>query len=291
MKTGVTAATGQLGQKLLTELAALAGAENVVGIARSPARTPDTTFAMRTGDYTQADDWPEALAGLDTVIIVSAPVGPWDRVQMHRNVIAGAVAAGVRKLLYTSVIGNGRESETLYAPVAAVNRQAEADLQTSGLDWCVPRNGLYLEFDVAHIVNAAEGDGIFRNNGGDGRCGYITRDEIACATARLALDDRHNGKIFNLVGECLTQAELVAMVNDICGLQVRYEAITDEQCYARLEPTRGEAVANMLTGCYQCIRNGAYDVTSDFAAAAGRSPKPVPQQIREIVTNPTARTP
>jgi NAD(P)H dehydrogenase (quinone) len=285
MKTGVTAATGQLGQKLLTELAGLAGADNVVGIARSPDNAVATAVEMRGGDYLQAEDWPGALAGLDTVILVSAPVGPWDRVQMHRNVIEGARQAGVRKLLYTSVIGNGRESETLYAPVAAVNRQAEADLQSSGLDWCIPRNGLYLEFDVAHIINAAEGDGIFRNNGGEGRCGYITRDEIAYATARLALDDRHNGKLFNLVGECLTQAELVAIVNDACGLQVRYETITDEACFAGLEPDRGEAVANMLTGCYQCIRNGAYDVPSDFAAAADRNPKTVPEQIREIVTN------
>ena len=83
----------------------------------------------------------------------------------------------------------------------------------------------------------------------------------------------------------MTQAELVNMVNDSCGLQVRYETISDEQCFARLEPERGEAVANMLTGCYQCIRNGAYDVPSDFAAAAGREPKSVSQQIHEIVTN------
>ena len=93
-------------------------------------------------------------------------MGPDDRVQMHRNVIGGAKRAGVRKLLYTSVIGNGLEDDTLFAPVQAVNRQAEEDLKRSGLEWVIGRNGLYLEIDVEHIVAAAQEGGVFRNSGG-----------------------------------------------------------------------------------------------------------------------------
>jgi len=282
MTIAVTAASGHLGELLLRELVAAVGASQVVGIARSPEKISVAGIDKRAGDYANRDCWPELLKGIETVILVSSPAGPWDRVQMHRNVIDGAKAAGVRKLLYTSVIGNGKEADTLYAPVAAINRQAEADVQASGLQWVIPRNGLYLEFDVAHIVNAGQEGGVFRNNGGEGRCGYITRDELAYATAKLALDDCHNGKIYNLVGDCHTQAELVAMVNEVYNTNVRYEAFSDEECFAKLEPVRGEIVANMLTGCYQCIRTGAYDVPSDFEAAAGRPARPVQQQIRDI---------
>jgi NAD(P)H dehydrogenase (quinone) len=281
MKVAVTAASGNLGQLLLPELVQLIGADNVVGIARSPEKITVSNIETRQADYENAADWPTVLQEIDTVVLISSPAGPWDRVQMHRNVIEGAKAAGVRKILYSSVIGNGKEADTLYAPVAAINRQAEQDIQDSGLEWSIPRNGLYLEFDIAHIVNAATEDNIFRNNGGEGRCGYITRNEIAVATAQMAVDDQHNSKIYNLVGECHTQAELVQMVNEVYGLKVRYEAISDEQCFTKLEPTRGKIVANMLTGCYQCIRNGAYDVESDFATAAGRPPKSVKQQISE----------
>jgi NAD(P)H dehydrogenase (quinone) len=222
------------------------------------------------------------LEGIDTVVLVSSPAGAGDRVQMHWNVIEGGVLAGVRKMLYTSVIGNGKEADTRYAPFAAINRQTEVALQASGLEWVIPRNGLYLEFDVAHIVNADKDNGIYRNNGGDGRCGYITRNEIAFATAKLALDESANSKIFDLVGDCHTQAELVTMVNHVYGTNVRYEIFSDEECYAKLKPVRGETVANMLTGCYQCIRNGAYDVSSDFAAATGRPAKSIKDQIIEI---------
>jgi NAD(P)H dehydrogenase (quinone) len=284
MKIAVTAASGNLGRLIVTELANTIGAANVVGIARSPEKTGIAGIETRAGDYADAAIWPEILDGIDTVVLVSSPAGPWDRVQMHWNVIEGGALAGVRKMLYTSVIGNGKEALTRYAPVAAVNRQTEADLQASGMEWVVPRNGLYLEFDVAHIVNAHKTGGVFRNNGGEGRCGYISRPEIAYATARLALDDQHNGQILNLVGDCHTQAELVALVNDVYGTQVRYEAISDEECYAKLEPVRGPIVADMLTGCYQCIRTGAFDVASDFLAAAGRPAKTVRQQIEEMLT-------
>lgn len=282
MKLAVTAASGNLGQLVLTELVRLIGADNVVGIARSPEKITVADIEIRKGDYENAADWPTALQGINTVVLISSPAGPWDRIQMYRNVIKGAKTAGVRKMLYTSVIGNGKEADTLYAPMAAINRQAEQDLQDSGLQWAIPRNGLYLEFDIAHIVNAANKDNIYRNNGGKGRCGYITRHEIAVATAQMAIDDKHNGKIYNLVGDCHTQEELVQMVNEVYGLKVCYEEISDQACIDKLTPVRGEIVANMLTGCYQCIRAGAYDVASDFAAATGRPAKSIIQQIAEL---------
>jgi NAD(P)H dehydrogenase (quinone) len=282
MKLAVTAASGNLGKLLLTELVRLVGADNVVGIARSPEKITTSNIETRQGDYQRAADWPDALQGIDTVVLISSPASPQDRVQMHRNVIEGSKHSGLRKMLYSSVIGNGLEQDTLYAPIAAINRQAEQDLQDSGLAWAIPRNGLYLEFDVAHIVNAANEDNIYRNNGGGGRCGYITRDEIAVATAQMAIDDQHNGKIYSLVGDCHTQAELVQMVNEVYGIQVSYAEISDQACIDKLTPIRGEIVANMLTGCYQCIRNGAYDVASDFEAATGRPAKSIIQQIAEI---------
>jgi NAD(P)H dehydrogenase (quinone) len=285
VKIAVTAASGNLGRLLLRELVGLTGADKVVGIARSPAKIAIDDIDTRSGDYTRPQDWPSALQGVDTLVLISAPTGPWDRVEMHRHVIAGARQAGVRKILFTSVIGNGKEADTLYAPVAALNRQTEQDIQSSGLEWTIARNGLYLEFDIAHIVNAAKADGSYKNNGGTGRCGYISRNELAYATARMAVDDQHNGHIYNLVGECHTQAELVQMVNDIYGIDVRYEEISDQACIDKLSPVRGELVANMLTGCYQCIRTGAYDVSSDFEAASGRPALSVIDQIKNYKAN------
>jgi NAD(P)H dehydrogenase (quinone) len=285
MKVAVTAASGNLGKATLKYLIAEIGADNVVGIARSVDGISTPGIEKRCGDYNSREDFTEAFRDIDTVVLISAPVGDWDRVAMHRNVIGAARGAGVGKMLFTSIIGNGKEEGTWFWQTQQVNRQAELDLQNSGLEWVVARNGLYLEKDLRHIVQA-NNTGVYRNVVGDGRCGYITVDELAYATAKLALDDRHNGQIFNLVGESLSQAGLVDLANRIYGMNVRYETISDEDNIAVLmkDPkiaVRGEKVAKMLTGCFQAVRVGAFDVESDFERAAGRPVKPTSQMIEE----------
>lgn len=286
MKIAVSAASGRLGHALLRALLADTTAENIVAIARSPEKVRTDGVEKRSGDYNSVASMAAALAGIDTLIMISAPVGDWDRVLLHRNVIEAARQAGVRKIVFTSVIGNGQEQDTWFWGAQQVNRQAEEDLKSSGLEWVIARNGLYLEMDLRHIIHA-NASGVYRNVGGEGQCGYITIDELAFAIARLARSDRHNGQTFNLVGQNLSQAKLVQLANDVLGLKVRYETLSDEANIALLMQdekiaVRGQDVARMLTGCFQCVRNGAFDVRSDFEAAAGRPVKTTRQMMEEL---------
>ncbi|MBT8442006.1 MAG: SDR family NAD(P)-dependent oxidoreductase, partial [Gammaproteobacteria bacterium] len=185
-----------------------------------------------------------------------------------------------------SIVGSGIEKDTWFWPTQLVNRQAEVDLQESGLDWVVARNGLYLEKDLAHIVHSRDA-GVYRNIVGDGLAGYITVDELAYATAKLAISASSNGQIYDLVGDSLSQARLVELANQVYGMNVRYQMISDEENIAELmkDPkiaARGEHVAKMLTGCFQAVRVGAFDVESDFERAAGRPVKPTLQMIEEL---------
>jgi len=285
MKIAVTAASGGLGKAILKYLVEDIGAGNVIAVARSPDKVDAQDIDKRRGDYLSVMELVDAFADIDTVVMISAPVGDWDRIVMHRNVIEAAKQASVRKIVYTSIVGNGKEQETWYWPAQQVNRQTEIDLEDSGLDWVIARNGLYLEKDLANIVNA-KNTGLYRNIAGDGKCGYITVDELAYATVKLAIDDRANGQIFNLVGDSLTQARLVDMANQVFDMKVRYETISDEENIAELMrhpriAARGEQIAKMLTGCFQAVRAGAFDVASDFERAAGRTVKPTLQMIRE----------
>jgi|GEM_PF-192762 len=297
-KIAVTAASGYLGRAILERLKQLLEVQytpqgslldgstdetgRLIAVARNPDKLTECGVEIRAGDYGSVAAMEAAFAGVDTVVFISSPAGAGNREQLHRNVIDAGVAAGVRKMIYTSVIGNGDEMNTWYAPMAQVNRQAEADLQASGLIWIAARNGLYLEFDVAHIVNAAA-EGVFRNNGDEGYCAYVTRTELAIAYGHLVLEDHCNNQVLNLVGDAYTQAQLVAMVNAQAGLEVGYEMSSDEVCLAALEPKRGKEVAAMLVGCYQAIRNGAFDVPSDFETIAGVSCKPIQLQIAEVL--------
>jgi len=286
MKVAVSAASGALGTKTLNCLVEDIGAGNVVAIARSPERVDVNGIEKRRGDYLSITELTAAFADVNSLVMISAPVGDWDRVAMHRNVIEAAKNAGVNKLVYTSIVGNGKEEDTWYWPTQQDNRQTEIDLETSGLDWVIARNGLYLEKDLENMVRSRD-VGVYRNIAGEGRCGYITVGELAYATAKLAVDGRANGKVLNLCGECLTQAQLVEMANEVFGMELRYETIGDEENIALLMQhpgiaARGEHVAKMLTGCFQALRAGAFDIPSDFEHAAGRSVKPTLQMMCEL---------
>ena len=93
-----------------------------------------------------------------------------------------ARATGVRKIVYTSV--QGAEEGTAFSPVIQSNRQTEADIRESGLDWVIGRNGIYIEPDVEYIENYRKA-GQIANCAGEGRCGYTTRPELAYAYAKM----------------------------------------------------------------------------------------------------------
>jgi len=288
MRIAVTAASGRLGTATLGELAERLPAANIVAVARDPNRVTTPDVVRRAADYADPRAMTDALTGCEVVLMISAPVaGGGDRLALHRNVIDAAVAAGVRKLVYTSVIGNERAESTYFAPFYRVNAATEQYLKGSGLTWVIARNGLYLDLDLRHIFAAAGSDGVYRNNAGEGRCGYISIAELACALAEIVVSDRCDGMAVNLFGELCTQAELVEYANQAYGLQVRYEPISLEENIARFMrdesiAARGVEVAQMLSGCFQCMANGAYEVMPHYRRAAGRDAKSIPEQLATL---------
>ena len=123
MNIAVTAASGQLGAAIVRELVQTIGAASVVALART-RRTPvasgsrcvraTTTIARTAGSV---------LTGVDAVLLVSGMDAPDKRIVQHRNVIEAARAAGVAKIVYTSV--QGPEEGTAFSPIVQSNRQTE----------------------------------------------------------------------------------------------------------------------------------------------------------------------
>ena len=123
---------------------------------------------------------------------------------------------------------------------------------------------------------------------GEARCGYISIAELAVAYATLALAPEIRNTSFNLIGPTYTQSELVEATNEAFDLQVRYKKISFAENLERLRSipfiaARGEAVINMLAGCFQCIELGVFDVASDFEQVTGRETLPLAQQMQYLI--------
>jgi len=263
----VTAASGNLGSEIAKAAIEIAGNDNVIGLARTPAKAKSLGIEIRPGDYGARSDLENSLQGIDSVLLVSGMAAPDKRIEQHRNVIEAAKAAGVKKIVYTSI--QGAEEGTAFSPVVQSNRQTEEDIRSSGLDWVIGRNGIYIEPDIEYI-ETYKNNGEIANCAANGLCGYTTRGELAFAYAQMLIEPGHNGNTYNLHGEAITQKQLAGYLNMAFGVDLEYREMTVAQYREDRTEELGEFLGNIIAGIYEGIRNGASNNKSHYADAAGR---------------------
>ena len=103
MTIAVTGATGKLGRLVIAGLKAKRPATEIVALARNPAKASDLGVAVREADYAKPETLARALTGVDTLVLISSSeIG--QRAAQHRNVIEAAKKAGVKRIVYTSLL-------------------------------------------------------------------------------------------------------------------------------------------------------------------------------------------
>ncbi|SHJ90257.1 NAD(P)H dehydrogenase (quinone) [Reichenbachiella agariperforans] len=279
MKIAVTSASGQLGASIVKQLIKEIGKENVIGIARTPEKASHLGVEIRKGDYNDRQQFEQALKGVDAVLLVSGMDEPQKRIEQHRNVIAAAQTNGVRKIVYTSIVGD--ETKSAFAPIVKTNRQTEEDVRESGLQWAIGRNGIYIEPDLEYLDQYIKA-GEIRNCAGEGKCSYTSRGELGYAYAKMLLSDRHNGQTYNLVGQPITQGELAALINQVYKTDLVYHSVSVEDYETERKDELGEFMGTIIAGIYEGIAIGSNDVFSDYEKAAGRVHKAPLEMIQEI---------
>jgi NAD(P)H dehydrogenase (quinone) len=277
MRIAVTAASGRLGSTIILELAKAVGIENVIGIARTPEKVNHLGVEIRKADYNNPADFIRAFQGIDTALLISGMAAPDKRIEQHRNVLNAAAQTSVNKLVYTSIIGP--ESGTAFSPIVQSNRQTENDLQHSGLDWVIGRNSLYIEPDLDYL-DAYKKSGKISNPAAEGRCTYTSRPELALAFSKMLIEDKHNGKTYNLAGPPISQYELAKTINRVYHTNIDYECIPLKDFCKDRKKDLGDFMGNIVCGIYEGIKLGAFDADSDYELAAGRKHKSTEELIR-----------
>ena len=279
MKIAVTAANGQLGSSIVNELIKEIGKENVIGIVRTPEKASHLGIEVRKGDYHSREDFNAALKGIDSVLLISGMDDPQKRIQQHRNVIEAAKQNGVKKIVYTSIIGD--EEETAFSPIVKSNRQTEKDVKKSGLNWVIGRKGIYIEPDLEYVDTYIK-EGEIRNCASDGKCGYTSRGELGFAYTQMLIDDKHNGQIYNLVGEPITQTQLAELINKEFNTNLKFSSVSVDVYEMERKAELGDFIGTVIAGIYHGIKKGVNDVPSDFVKATGRPHKSTTEIIKEF---------
>lgn len=182
-------------------------------LARDPAKAADPGVQARAFDCANAD--PAALKWVETLVLILSNDFN-DRAGQHRNVIAAAKAAGVKRILYTSIL-KGDASPMI---LAADHIATEAAIRDSGIPATLLRNGLYTENDTG-VLDAAVQHGAIIGAAGEGRVNSAARKDHAEAIAVTALDPSYAGKTYELAGDTAhSGADLADAVAETAGKPV-----------------------------------------------------------------------
>jgi NAD(P)H dehydrogenase (quinone) len=229
MTIAVTAATGQLGRLVIQKLRAKAPSTSVVALARDLAKAADLGVPAREADYSKPETLETALAGVDTLLLISSnEIGK--RAAQHGNVITAAKRAGVKRIVYTSLL----RADTSTINLAGEHLPTEAALKASGVPFTILRNGWYTENYTGSIPGALAG-GAFIGSAGDGKISSAARADYADAAVAVLLEEGHAGKTYELAGDtAYTLSDLAAEISRRSGKTIPYKNLAEADYAAAL---------------------------------------------------------
>lgn len=288
----VTAATGELGHRIVNQLLARVKPSQLGVVVRSPEKAQDFArqgIAVRQADYDDAAALTAAFQGAEKVIFIpgTAPTEP--RNIQHANVIEAARRANVGQVIFISFVDYKAESPF---PFSASYEFTEKKLRDSGLDWVILRSGLYADgilADADRILQA----GVHVSSTGQGRATYISRDDIARAVAAAATSTAAGAgcsrQVYKMTGTAaFSQADLAALLSKVGGKPIAYQAVTHAAFADGLKQAGlPDFVISVVAGLNQAIEAGYYEeVSDDVRRLTGQAPESLEALLRRHVSQP-----
>ncbi len=247
----ITGATGQFGAIALDLLKAKQA--NVIALVRAPEKISGA--AARKFDYSKTEGQVEALQGVDTLILVSSSeVG--QRIQQHKNVIETAKKAGVKHIIYTSLLGASNDNTV--KSLAGEHLATEDALKASGITYTILRNGWYTE-NYTESVPAALANNAFYGSAKNGKISSVLRAELAEAAVNVALSEGHENQTYELAGSSSwTLADLAAEISKQTGKDIPYVDIpVADYAAALVQAGLDESFAGLIAQWDVDASNGA----------------------------------
>ncbi|MER7196293.1 NAD(P)-dependent oxidoreductase [Streptomyces sp. CB01635] len=279
----VTGATGKLGRQIAESLLTHVPADRVGVSVRDPQKAQDLAdrgVRVRQGSFSDAAGLAHAFEGASQVLIVSVDKMGEEAVRQHRAAIEGAVAAGARRILYTSHMG---ASATSHFEPCRDHAAAEETLRTCGVPYTALRNGFYatsaLQF-LGHGLESGEAE-----LPADGPVSWTAHADLADAAAAVLADEgRFEGPTPPLTAaQALTFDDIAGIASEAQGRSVKRITTPDD---AFREQLVGHGVpaeaADQLLGVFTASRAGEFaTVDPTLANLIGREPTSLSTVLRE----------
>ena len=278
----VTGASGRLGGHAIETLMQKTATADIVAMVRSDEQA--AAFAAkgittRRGDYNDPASLAAAFEGIDRLLLVSGS-DIENRMKHHQAAVEQAKTAGVKHIVYTSLLKAGYSP----MPLAADHKATEALIAESGLSATILRNGWYSE----NMLMSLEQDlnmGQHFGAAGDGRFSFASRNDLAEAAA-IAVLGGYDGQTLELAGdEALTLADYAAILSEVSGKPVTYVDMPQQAYHdALVGAGLPEMFAGLLASTDALAAQGAlFDDSKTLSRMLGRPTTPMADVLRQAL--------
>lgn len=229
----------------------------------------------------------EAFRGAERLALISMPFVGEKRQNAHRRAIDAAKAAGVKQIIYTSLVNAGDETNPSVEKKDHI--YTENYIKDTGLDYIFLRNSQYAEAMITNYFTYVKLVSPLTNSQGDGLMAYISRVDCAKAVAyALHRGGEYEKATLDINGpELMTISRFCEYGNQATGNNVTYKEITDEENYRVFDamgvPRTTDGIfkegseapysSDGMVTFAQAIREGKMAVkTDDFQKLTGSEP-------------------
>lgn len=286
----ITGVDGNLGGFAAEELLKLEPKENLIFCGYNPdslKKYADMGIETHVTNFNNPDGLKEAFQNAEVVALISMPFVGVKRQNAHKNCVDAAKAAGVRQIVYTSLVN--ADDETNPSVEKKDHIYTEKYIQEQGLDYQFMRNSQYAEAMVTNYFTYAKMNAPLTNSQGDGLMAYISRKDCAKAVAyALHRSNEFSKKVWNINGlELMTISTFCAIGDVSTGNHVPFVNVTDEENYqiwdamgvprttdgVFLKDSEAPFSSDGMVTFAQAIREGKMDIhTKDFTELTGATP-------------------
>jgi NAD(P)H dehydrogenase (quinone) len=282
----VTGASGHLGRAIIRNLLETynVAPSDIVAATRDPAKLSDLAakgIEIRKADFDDAASLPAAFAGIERLLIISTDALhiPGIRIVQHAAAVEAAVKAGVKHLLYTSML----EPDDSLVSFANEHLASEQAVIASGIPYSIFRNGWYMENYFLGLPHALS-DGKWYTSAGEGRVANISRNDCASSIAAVLSAATAKTATYNLTGpKAQTTEDVAALVRDVTGRPLAVVQISDEQLAGGLKAAGlPDFIIPALVSFDANTREGKVDfVTTDVETLTGKKPQDLKNFLEE----------
>jgi NAD(P)H dehydrogenase (quinone) len=270
MTIAITAASGQLGHLVIEKLKARVPASGIIALARRPEKAADLGVTVREADFSRPETLAPALAGVDKLLFISSGEAGPGRIAQHRNMVEAAKRAGVKHIVYTSLL----HADTSTLGLAEEHRATEAMIRASRIPYTFLRNSWYTENYTASVGGVLAG-GALIGSAGEGRISSAPRADYAEAAVAVLTGQGHEGETYELAGdEAYTLADLAVEISRQTGRTIPFKNLPEADYAAAL------AGFGLPEGFAKAIAN--YDVQASQGALFNGS-----RTLSRLIDRPT----